>query len=674
MASASSYFSGSNINYLEPCTSSEGIVCDIFRHLLLWNEFFWQERVHEAATLLHHLLTLHHCVVSVSLNEYIFVGHVQLICDTLCTSPSLRKLKISMEHMKIQTSHSVAATLPYLNHLRELNFSLVNLDQTLLESLSHFLASTTSLKTFLMGHLDSSCKDVVVFLRGLEQNATITELSFRSCLLRPIPHRCGPIFADYLRESKILDTLTMLSCNPYDFGDVCLIVGALLANNTLSKLKLFTFGLDDENIQSISRLLCGNQTLKAFNLIDCFLYEDAQPLNAGAYMQHTANFGSVSSRILPWLVALTENKTLIELSLDLSWFSRNECKSLFKVIASHESLCKVYGHLVRKNDMAAIFEALRNVGWQERFSFYVQHVFQHNVVALTTCERMWRVVVNSYDLGGWESLHSLLGVLSSCKHVTSLTLVLRPQQFSDTTSSFIATYLTSTTALRELQLCFVDFVTWHAFDRPERALVQALSVNKTLYELSIQGLCFDETETRILADMMSSNRTIIFLVFYPDDPRSVISLVQKLSLNFSKNYAALGMRVTRCVELGSDWFTVAGVVQRNNSLATRASHFVMGTEHKYCAVAFELVHFTPGLVAKVKRLASVDENEAELRIKRSLRSISELDVFMRISGVVKNSVTCQTRDDGQVQLVNLNRECWLHIRQYIRMDDILDEQ
>ncbi|KAL1423720.1 hypothetical protein MTO96_020787 [Rhipicephalus appendiculatus] len=327
--------------------------------------------------------------------------------------------------MNIQTSHCLAATLPYLNQLRELDLSLVNLDQTLLESLSPFLASTTSLKTLFMGHLHSYCKYVVIFLRGLQENATITELSFRTCLLHPIPYRCGPIFEDYLRESKTLDTLTMLSCYPYDFGEVCLIAGALLANNTLSKLTLFKFRLDDENIQSISRLLCGNQTLKAFDLIKCSLDELAQPLNAGAYMQHTANFGSVSSRILPWLVALTENKTLIDLSLDLSWFNRTECISLFKVIASHESLRRVYGHLVRKNDMAAIFETLRNVGWQGHFLFGIHPVFQRNVVALTTCERIRRVIVNSQDLGGWESLHGILGALSSCKHVTSLTLVLR---------------------------------------------------------------------------------------------------------------------------------------------------------------------------------------------------------------------------------------------------------
>ncbi|KAL1423722.1 hypothetical protein MTO96_020789 [Rhipicephalus appendiculatus] len=669
MASARSYFSGSNINYLVPCTSTEGQLCDIFRHLSLWNEFFWQvglelqelspgelslvdvrdpelycdsntyvdyntpERVHEAATLLlYHLLTLHHCVVSVSLNKYILAGHVQLICDTLRRSPSLRELKLFLSQMKIQASHSIAATLPHLNHLRELDLSQVDLDQTLLESVSLFLASITSLKTLFMGHLHNHCGDVVVFFRGLKRNATITEMSFGSCLLRPISYRCGLICADYLRENKTLDTLTMFSCNPYAFEEVCLVMGALVSNNTLSRLDLFDFSIDDESVQSISRLLGGNQALKSFNLIKCSLYDHAQPHNAGAYMHHMENFGIVSSRICPWLVALTENKTLVELSLDLSWFNRNECESLFKVLALHESLSYVHGHRVRNKYMIEIFEALQNAGLQERFSFDEHDVLEDSVVALTACEALGSVIVDSAVLGGFESLHSILGVLPSCKHVTWLQLILRPGQFNGTTTSLIATYLTSTTALRELELCFLGFTTCNAFDRPERALVQALSVNKSLYRLVIQGLCFDETETQILADMLSSSRMIIYMTFYPDGRFSVISLVQKLSLNFSRNYTLLGLVMSRCAHLGSDWFSVADVVHRNNLLVTRASHFVMGTEHKYCAVAFELVHFTPGLVAQVQRLASIEDYEAAFRIKKSLCSISELDVFMRLAG------------------------------------------
>uniref|UniRef100_A0A131YNY1 Nlr family card domain protein n=1 Tax=Rhipicephalus appendiculatus TaxID=34631 RepID=A0A131YNY1_RHIAP len=178
----------------------------------------------------------------------------------------------------------------------------------------------------------------------------------------------------------------------------------------------------------------------------------------------------------------------------------------------------------------------------------------------------------------------------------------------------------------------------------------------------------------MLADTLQNSRTLCDLSFYPDDYKSAVLLVRKLSPSFSANYTLLSMRLSKRRELGADWFTVADVVRRNFSLVTRAAHFVAGTRHKYCAAAAELVHFNPGLVTKVQELASVDEGEAVLRIKNSLKSFSELDEFMRMAGVVKESVACHRRDDGQTQLVDLGRDCWLCIRQYLKVGDILDPQ
>ncbi|KAL1483104.1 hypothetical protein MTO96_002174 [Rhipicephalus appendiculatus] len=96
----------------------------------------------------------------------------------------------------------------------------------------------------------------------------------------------------------------------------------------------------------------------------------------------------------------------------------------------------------------------------------------------------------------------------------------------------------------------------------------------------------------------------------------------------------------------------------------------MGTHHKYCAAAFELVHSTPGLVARVQSSASVDENEATQMIRRSFKNLLELDGFMRAAGVVKDSVTCYPRDDGKTQFADLNRDCWLHIRKFLKVSDI----
>ncbi|KAL1483506.1 hypothetical protein MTO96_033138 [Rhipicephalus appendiculatus] len=150
--------------------------------------------------------------------------------------------------------------------------------------------------------------------------------------------------------------------------------------------------------------------------------------------------------------------------------------------------------------------------------------------------------------------------------------------------------------------------------------------------------------------------------------------MRKLSPNFSNNYSLLGMRLQLPWHIGGDWYTVAEVIRRNCSLVTRAAHFVTGRRLRYCAEAAELVHSNPGLVEKVQELASVDENDAALRIKTSLRSFSELNDFMRLAGVVKYGVTCHSRDDGQKQLVDIGRDCWLCIRQYLKAGDILDEQ
>ncbi|KAH8031644.1 hypothetical protein HPB51_019658 [Rhipicephalus microplus] len=85
------------------------------------------------------------------------------------------------------------------------------------------------------------------------------------------------------------------------------------------------------------------------------------------------------------------------------------------------------------------------------------------------------------------------------------------------------------------------------------------------------------------------------------------------------------------------------------------------------------VHINSGASReKVQELASVDQYEAVSRIKKSLKSFSELDDFMRLAGVVKCGVTCHSHDDGKKQLVDIGLDCWSLVRQYIKVGDILD--
>ncbi|KAH7944030.1 hypothetical protein HPB52_014744 [Rhipicephalus sanguineus] len=240
-------------------------------------------------------------------------------------------------------------------------------------------------------------------------------------------------------------------------------------------------------------------------------------------------------------------------------------------------------------------------------------------------------------------------------------------------SSLISQCTTGTMALRELEvICRLRSGNWYADHMFQKALVEAVSVNSTIRSLYIWGMSFDETEAQTLADALLSSQTLYQFCFQPHDQMSIFSFLRELSLKVSSNYVLLRLYLTAHFDLRANLRTVAKVVHRNNSLVTRATHFVMGTRHKYCAAAFELVHSTPGLVARVQNYASVDEDEAVQRIRRSLNGLCELDGFMRVTGVVKDSVTCHRREDGVMQLTDLNTDCWLHVRQHLKVSDIPD--
>ncbi|KAL1468737.1 hypothetical protein MTO96_025226 [Rhipicephalus appendiculatus] len=675
-----SYFSGSSINYQTPCTSSKGRLCNIFRELSLWNQFFWPvgfelrelypgqlslvhvssayvrgnmvKKWNDAATLLLRLLTHHRCVVSVDLSEHVFKDdYCHLIWDALRESPSLTKLALCAGLSGIKASQKFAAVLPHLHRIRELEFRHVHLDRISVEYLSKFLASTRSLTTLTMNPQFIQRDDAVAIIYGLKSNTTITTLSLSTRMLRLDSPHCSTMFSDYLRFNQTLRTLTISTIHPSD-KDLRPIIGALFHNNTLTKLNLINSTLDIANTKLITGMLCQNQTLESFHILR--LAEDV--------VQHDCY-------VSLWSAALAENNTLNELTLDLSWINPNDCMPFFRALKSNTSLKKVTVDRLREKDVAWIYRALQETGVLERISFSTQYLWQDNISTLAECKELQRIRVHCCDPDGLKLLQGLC-MLSTWSHVKSLCIQIAEELFDGKASSLIAQYITNTTALRELELV-VLYEIWNDVNHADRTLLQALSLNKSIRKLSIRGLRLNETETATLVDTLQSSRTLCDLSCSLGKKKSTILLMQKLSLNVSSNYTLLNIDVPCYMQSSRDMFVIKDVVRRNLSLVTRAAHFVMGTRHKYCAAAVEMVQYSPGLAAKVQELASVDEDEAMLRIKSSLRSISELDDFMRVAGAVKYSVACHRRDDGQKQLDDLTRDCWLYIRQYVAVDDIL---
>ncbi|KAH7943540.1 hypothetical protein HPB52_009196 [Rhipicephalus sanguineus] len=680
------------LNCRAPCTSSEGRPCDIFGELPFWNEFFWPVgfqlrelspgelslvELHDgycgldmdegvrAAMILIHLLTHHRCVVSLDLNDNIVFAHPtedrpKLICDAFRKSPSLRKLKFRLRFFATSLWRSFAETLPHLIQLRDLELDYVPLDHRALEAFLEFLASTRSLTTLTMRKLFLSCAEAVLVIQGLKRNATITALSVNTSLLSSNSPHFGIMLTEYFRWNKTLRALSVTAFADLTSIDLRPVIEALFHNDTLSELNLTRLVLSE----LITDMLILNKTLRIFHMIECYYNPHVDTRLA------FTNGSAVMSR---WLVALAENKTLEELTLCLDWIDPDNYDSFFKALARNTSLKKVSVQNFRDEHVTEICRALRETGVEGRFVVGKHRVLKDTVVELPECKELSYITVECRHADFFEPLRTALCILPTCNHVKTLRLVIIRELFNSEVSSLIAQYITNTRALKELDLSFISGGL-NVVDRTERTLVQALSLNNSIRKLSIRGLHFNDTESQVLVDMLDSSRTLYDLFLCSYDYKLTVSLTQKLSKNLSSNYTLLSVHLNWHQASSGELFTIEEVVRRNLSLVTRAAHFVMGTRHKYCVAAAELVHFNPGLVEKVQKLASIDEDEAASRIKNSLKSITELDDFMCLAGVVKHSVSCHRREDGQKQLVDLNRDCWLVLRQYLKVGDILDSK
>ncbi|XP_075724193.1 uncharacterized protein LOC142766874 [Rhipicephalus microplus] len=678
-------FSYSTINNQTLCTSSEGRPCHIFRNLASWNELFWrvclelkenypgqislvqmelartpsQARKHTAATLLHYLLFYHRCLVSVVLNDNICHDHQQMISDALSKSPVLRKLEVRLFLTSVRAYKSLSTALPRLNHLEQLYCKVARLEQGICEGLSKLLVRTTSLTTLQLSARHLSTAGAVVILDGLKRNRTVTSLSLcrRASL---VLCQQGAEFTDYLRENQKLRRLIMRSHSLKDDIVPTLVIRSLFSPLTLSEVTLVDFPLSNENSRLVAEMLGENRSLREFHMVRCVLYRN----------NRFPKSDSSSDRISPWITAFGKNATLEKLTIDLSCFKLEECRSLLKTFASHKSLKSITVESLLDAAEIGIRHFLRETGMLERFTLPKPRNVEQRIVTLRDFEELSSIRIMQMSRNGFSSLRGAQTVLPSCSHVTSLFLVLFEQLDGDTISLLVK-YIAGTTVLRNLEVNKM-YISFSTEDRTKRTLMQALSINKSIRKLSLGYVDLDDTEAQILVDKLQATRTLCELFLYSSTGESFISFLYKLSPIISSNYTLICLKIQRSIWPYEGAFAVSSAVSRNWSLVTRAAHFVMGMRHRYCASALELVHWNPAVVAKVQELASVDENEAVSRIQNSLKSFSELDDFMRMAGVVKWGVTCDTRDDCRLQLTDLSRDCWLHIREYLTVSDILD--
>ncbi|KAK8769460.1 hypothetical protein V5799_014073, partial [Amblyomma americanum] len=152
-------------------------------------------------------------------------------------------------------------------------------------------------------------------------------------------------------------------------------------------------------------------------------------------------------------------------------------------------------------------------------------------------------------------------------------------------------------------------------------------------------------------------------------------VAELLKPEFEHNYTLHSLKFSyMCGEMMKERLAIQDIVHRNRALTKRAASYVTGTSAKYTADAFEKVSESSALIEELQSVASIEEARANELVAESTLRLADFTEFMRLAGVVFDSVECNPSEDGKVQLADLPELCLRRIRKFLRLSDVLDGQ
>ncbi|XP_049527446.1 uncharacterized protein LOC125947124 [Dermacentor silvarum] len=506
----------------------------------------------------------------------------------------------------------------------------------------------------------------------------ITDLAVGESVYRCGEKGSGTIFARYLAKNDCsLTKLTLQSNNLRGSGSDNLpmtLISALCRMTTLEELNADII-MKDENFMAtfalFAEIVARNATLRRLRLpsTDCeYCSLDwipaAQPPHpdSAKYME-------------PWLTALRKpNSALVALCVHLRCFAEAECCAFFHALADNDTL-----NLVTVSSMALVgsvhnvCRTIRESGLSDRVIITDHHVNLADVTDLPHCPEISGVNIEPshflFEEDNMERLCSAFEVLSHCKHVTSLDVGC--YCFDRTAFSALTTCIRGHPALTDVAINLDYYwtqMTEEEYTDVETELFSALASNPNLVKISVVGAILSADNFNLLSDGFRSSRSLIKFRLTPscitgamhDDECSWHLVLRWNEASNSMNTGVAGMQ--ECTT-------------RNDSLVRAAIHFVLGERDDVKgARAIELVHDHPRVLERIWKRAAVTKTEATKMIASALWRVRYCNVheFMRLAGVVKNNVQCLDKPTVELQLLDINDYCWLRIRSFLKIDDVVE--
>lgn len=669
-------FSGTQIDFGMACTATEQQTCQIVPRLSIWNELLchvrlqlrevsgargqlalmaaptWclpkptrEERI-QAAALTYWLLNKHRCVMSVDI--CVFDGHDELICDAFWANSSIKAVKFDSGTIKVR--QNLFTFVSFLGRVEELECTASRncADDCLVGALGSLLRSTTSLRSLKLSFLPVEKKMAYQLVEDLSANSTVKELSVHASIAD-----CRS-FKEYLQSTVNLTSLTISTGLAPRRGALNPILTGLLKNPTITDVTFEDFIVEWKSAELVFKVLAQNRALRTFHATFC----------------RCIQFSERSSNYCLWVAALDENRALKEVTLPVGILQPQQWETVLRAVSTNGHIKRVTIQMDNYFNRSALPDVCRVIRESGADGKVLLRSCVTDSMDLLSCKASTKAWIGSHFFPAIDQVLEIVRSLPSFDHITSLKLEVNASDLREELVKAIAHYISSNDTLQKLCLqC-----TGGGASNSWKVILQALSENATIRQLELLASTIGRENAEGLADLVNASRTISALVFNVLCPCEVGAFLRRLSEAVRDNYTLLNIVVDTDVPKNSaaSWFTVWDTARRNTGFVALATQFVAGDRRDgYCAQALELVSSHPALLKEITKLAVVTETEASEMVQKSVADISSMLAFMQKAGIVRSKLQCHPREDGQLQLDDLNEDCLRLVRSYLKISHVL---
>ncbi|KAH6942768.1 hypothetical protein HPB50_010087 [Hyalomma asiaticum] len=598
-----------------------------------------------ATALVHDLLTTHPCLTALDIDTEGLKGYEGRFLDALRGNRSIRFLKITFNTLAF--SKDICSTITTLVNLEEVEcLKACGCPMPFCAALAKLLQSSTKLRALRIPKLRMSGAEASVFLPALAGNTILEELSFHSSTISEARPEHRALFAKFLAGATALKKLSVSAY--YELRKLSLkwVLMGLLRNTALVDVTLDDFVVDADSGDIMAEILTRNRALRVLN-VSVVTYDAWMTRLGDTGSDHVAreNLG-IRTVGGPFFEPLCKNEALE----DGAKGRVQRSYLLGKTVRCTPTLRDGGARLFDTNLNISVKEEILECKGFSEFSAFVYRDEQGRV-------------------------SRILRRLPSLTHLTTAHLEIFKPYADEALSADIALYIATTSALKELHL-------WmrlrHRFpvagdvniDMGLALILESLCHNTSINELHVFPRFISGPETELLADTLKSSRTIRRAPRENPRLRSGID-----GIEHNRNLLCASMddcNISQC-EVDQEWFAIWDATRRNSDLVARAAQFVSGTVFdRYGAEALERIAEYPSLLQEVAQLLSLSDAEVTALARARLKSMQSLDGFMRAAGIVKDCVSCYRHVHGDMQLEDLNEDCWSLVRRYLKVRDVRD--